>query len=190
MKKRRMLFEEEDFDDPILDMDIGRKTEEPGEKQETYRKSADIVPFFGKEEDEEFRPPTQFVPEESIKLGNQGNLSLSLAERADFFGMCKPILWGNEDENLFGEMLRGLVLEFLPENEFHLHLLRNIAEAQWGIERATLYKKGIFDNNTDRPGTHRMPAGTEMGINYNKVTRTMTSQLKTAISIYNQLKDR
>ena len=192
MKKplRKLHFEEEDFEEPVFRKDIGLKeVENPeGGKDAAYRKSADIVPFFARDSEEDFRPPSTYTPGEVIDLSDNTNKALAFAEQSDFFGLCKPILWGSENEQQFGEMLRGLVIQFLPTNEFHLHLLRNVAETQWALERVTNYKKGIFSNNMDRPGAHGMAAGTQMGIEYTQVTEELSRQLRQFIRMYKEAK--
>jgi hypothetical protein len=113
-----------------------------------------------------------------------------LAQQEDFFGMCEASLWGteadkdSEQRQQFGEMLRGLVLSFKPRTTFHLHLLRNIADIQWTLERATRYRKGIFSARQKQLGQHGMSAGTELGLEYNRVSLNLMKQLEQAISIY------
>ena len=130
--------------------------------------------------------PGTYNGEDVVYAYDPVNAALKLAAQADFFGMCKASLWGNESEVEFGEMLRGLVVQFKPKNSFHLHLLRNIADIQWTLERASRYRKGIYDNRKAERGEHGMSAGTGLGLEYNRVASDLMKQLDRAISTYHR----
>lgn len=127
---------------------------------------------------------SQYAGQTVIPLYDEVNFALKLAAENDFFAMCLDSLWEGESEQQFGEMLRGLVVQFKPRNAFHLHLLRNIADLQWSIERSTRYKKNIFKNRRKEPGNHGMGAGMDIGVEYNHVNRDLLGQLDKAMATY------
>ena len=156
-------------------------------------------PYFETEDEglaEDFKLPAKYTEGEIIMLNDEVNVALKLAARSKFFEMCESSLWGDEEgkdpdnaagqqmKALFGEMLRGLVIQFKPRNEFHLHLLRNVADAQWSLERISKYKKGVYTRNEEKAGSNGMRAGTELGFEYNRVNSELLGQLEKAINVY------
>ena len=125
----------------------------------------------------------------TLSLNDNANKSLTLAHNNRFFDLCEPILWGSEDRELFGEMLRGLVIEFRPTNTFHLHLLRAIAEPTWQLFRASKYKHGVFNHGATTPGLHGLPVGTAQAFEQNKLTDKLLRQLDEAVALYRRTTD-
>ena len=156
---------------------------------EPFRETAKVLSIF-KEDGMDTRSFSIAQPAgTTITLNDKTNRSLSLAERSRFFEMCKASLWGNEDEAEFGEMLRGLVLTFVPTNEYHLHLLAQIADQQWQLRRAVRYRKGMFDANSDQRNTSGMNLGTEKAFDYNAITRKLTEELHRLVDLYEKVRN-
>jgi hypothetical protein len=156
-------------------------------------------PYFEVEDEglvEDFRLPAKYVEDEPILMEDEINVALRFADRAKFFEMCEASLWGDEEgldpnneygqkmKQLFGEMLRGLVIQFKPRNEMHLHLLSNIADAQWELERIKRYKKSVYTQNEKKAGSNGMRAGTELGFSLNKNSDSALDRLNKAIDVY------
>ena len=153
-----------------------------------FRKTAKVIPFFVDQVlDTTVLSQAQPVGT-SISLNDQTNRSLALANRADFLEMCRPSLWGNEDENEFGEMLRGLIITFEPQNEYHLHLLAQIADVQWQLRRAVRYRGGVFAANSDQRNALGMNLGTEKAFDSNSITRKLTEEQHRLIDLYDKVR--
>lgn len=114
-------------------------------------------------------------------------LALATAERFDL--MCHDILWGTEDEQAFGEMLRGLVLTFAPNNRFHLQLLRNIAAVQWQLQRIGAVQGNLFENGKGRAGKYGLPVGTLTAMEYRPEASQLLRDLRLAISTYRTVRE-
>ena len=75
------------------------------------------------------RPPMplqKYYSQRPIIIDEDEEKSLALAETQDFLGMASIGLWGDEAalyQKEYGEMLRGLVEQFLPRNTWELQLL-------------------------------------------------------------------
>jgi hypothetical protein len=150
---------------------------------------------FAYEEDNTVYAPNHYEEGAEYPLYNRVNQSLKLAEQHNFLKMCEGSLWGAEADDSaikheFGEFLRGIVETFKPKTAAHLRLLKNVVDAQWGLERASRYRKGIFDNNMNERGSHGMAAGTELGLRYNRVSKEWMDLLERSISAYNKALER
>lgn len=124
----------------------------------------------------------------SFPLANKENSSLSLAARERFDVLCGDILWGSENRQEFGEMLRGLVITFLPETAFHLHLLRNVASCQWQLQRLAAIQANLFDQGKDTVGAFQLPAGTTSAMEFSASSSDLLRDLQRAIATYRSVK--
>jgi hypothetical protein len=120
-------------------------------------------------------------------LNTPENRSLALAKHEDFFSMCKDILWGNEDEEIFGELLRGVVTTFLPTDRFQLSMLHNVVAIQWQIQRVVGIQHNLFDRGSTTPGAYRLPQGTHDAMKYGDVMTSLLDNLNTAIETYRSM---
>lgn len=83
------------------------------------------------------------------------NKSLALAERSDFFALCEGALWGSEKEThriRFGELLRSVVIQFLPQDQYELLLLKDVVTAQWRLNRLNDLQGRIFEAHIQEEG--------------------------------------
>lgn len=124
----------------------------------------------------------------TFPLANRENDSLGLAARERFDVMCANILWGSEDHEAFGEMLRSLVVSFLPQNVFQLHLLRNIASAQWQLQRIEAIQHNLFDAGKDTVGAYKLPGGTSDAMEFQGASSNLLRDLQRAISTFRSAK--
>lgn len=84
---------------------------------------------------------------QSIPLVDPVNKSLMLAQRYKFLDMCRPLLWGAEAqtrEELFGELLRSMVVTFLPTGVHDLLSLKAVVAAQWRLNRLLEIQGNLF----------------------------------------------
>jgi hypothetical protein len=172
-------------DPPVI---IGELQKPAKPAKAPFRGTAKVLSIFQEAEIDRSSLSEAAAPGTVISLNDQTNRSLALAERSNFFGMCKASLLGNESEQEFGEMLRGLVLTFTPVNEYHLHVLSQIADVQWQLRRAVHYRKGLFDANSDQRNASGMNLGTEKAFEYNAVTRKLTEEQHRLVDLYNKVK--
>ena len=112
------------------------------------------------------------------------NRALRLAAQEQFFTMAKHILWGTEDEAEFGELLRSLVVAFLPKNRFHLQLLVNIAAVQWNIRRFLMTQHNVFENGAEVRGKMGLPKGTFDAMEFRPTLQGLQKDLDIAVSTY------
>ncbi len=126
----------------------------------------------------------------SFALNNPENDALSLAQREQFDVMCEKILWGSEDKEAFGEMLRSLVISFLPKDSFQLRLLRNIASAQWQLQRIEAIQSNLFSAGAEEMGAYKLPAGTSDAMDFNGQASNLLRDLQRAIQIYHAARKR
>ena len=179
---------------PLFERDLGvqQPPPPPAERvrgpaqREPFRDTAKVVSFFREQEFDRSLLAKAHPVGTTISLNDPANKSLTLAHNNRFFDLCEPILWGSEDRELFGEMLRGLVIEFKPTNTFHLHLLRAIAEPTWQLFRASKYKKGVFENGATTAGLHGLPVGTAQAFEQNKLSEKLLRQLDEAVALYHR----
>jgi len=123
--------------------------------------------------------------EHTYSLRTPDNSALSLAEREDFMGMCEDILWGSEDRQKFGEFLRGLIITFLPENRFHLALLKNIAVFQWQLNRHVGTQSNLFEAQAGSRGRYGLPEGVWNANSLRGDASELIKDLNQAIKAYN-----
>lgn len=126
----------------------------------------------------------------SFALNNPENDALSLAQREQFDVMCENIPWGSEDREAFGEMLRSLVISFLPKDSFQLRLLRNIASAQWQLQRIEAIQSNLFSAGAEEMGAYKLPAGTSDAMDFNGQASNLLRDLQRAIQIYHAARKR
>ena len=119
---------------------------------------------------------------------SEHNRSLRLAQSEQFYEMCRPILWGTEDEKVFGELLRSLVVAFLPENRYHLQLLMNIAAVQWNLQRFLQTQHNLFEAGANTPGRHGLPKGTYNALEFRPTLTGLQKDLDIAVSTYLKVK--
>lgn len=84
---------------------------------------------------------------QSVAVISPVNRALSVAGQHRFFELCQPILWGEEASSrreLFGELLRSLVVTFLPEGLHDLFSLKAVAAAQWRLNRLLEIQSNLF----------------------------------------------
>jgi hypothetical protein len=124
----------------------------------------------------------------TFPLASKENESLSLAERERFDVMCSKIPWGSEDREAFGEMLRSLVITFLPQDVFHLHLLRNVASLQWQLYRIEAIQHNLFTAGAEEVGAHNLPAGTNDALEFQTSYSNLLRDLQRALAIYKTAK--
>lgn len=124
----------------------------------------------------------------SFPLANKENSALNLAARERFDVMCEKVVWGSEDRQAFGEMLRSLVISFQPETTFHLHLLRNVASFQWQLQRIEAIQCNLFDQGKDTVGAFKLPAGTSDAMEFSASASDLLRDLQRAINIYRSAK--
>lgn len=158
--------------------------EHPGK----FHKTGNVVSFFREQEKDYSALGLAASPGMTISFNDPVNKALQLASQYNFFELCEPILWGSEDRNYFGEMLRGIVISFKPENPMQLFLLRSIVEAMWLLIRATKFKKGVYEHNSNIKGNYGMPLGTEMAFDKSSLTRELNKQLDDAMNLYKKAK--
>ena len=85
-------------------------------------------------------------------------------------------------------MLRGLVITFLPETAFHLHLLRNVASCQWQLQRLAAIQANLFDQGKDTVGAFQLPAGTTSAMEFSASSSDLLRDLQRAIATYRSVK--
>lgn len=130
------------------------------------------------------RPLSNSAPLVLQERESEHNKALKLALHERFFEMAKSILWGSENEEEFGEMLRSLVVAFLPENRFHLQLLKNIAAIQWNIERFLQTQHNLFEDGAAVRGKHGLPQGTYNALEFRPTLQGLQKDLDLAVSTY------
>lgn len=116
------------------------------------------------------------------------NRALQLAEREEFYQMAKSSLWGSEDRFEYGELLRGLVQNFLPENRYHLELLSGIADATWKLHRMRRLQQSIFQSNPSSPGADGVNRRTSLAMAYDKSVDAYQKTLEQAMRLYERAK--
>jgi hypothetical protein len=184
-----MVFDDEE-DEPLFAKDIGASNVVDLDSKRPGPKPPLPDDWFADRERRDYQPENMApIPGQSISIADPVNQSLRLAAQQDFFGICSAILWGSEDREVFGELLRGLVIEFEPTNTFQLHLLAHIADATWNLRRLQGYRKTAFDSGTDQKGRYGMVAGTDFALDEVDRVRKYQASLKKAIETYRQLKD-
>jgi hypothetical protein len=99
---------------------------------------------------------------EPMVLESSEDRALQLAQTEDFYAMCSHGLWGAEEslyKQEYGEMLRGLVEEFLPRNNWELQLLAGIAVAAWKVRRLSRTQANVFNSHAESriTGKHGLP---------------------------------
>ena len=84
---------------------------------------------------------------QSVSIVDPVNRSLMLAQRYKFLDLCRPLLWGAETETreeLFGELLRSVVVTFLPVGLHDLLSLKAVVAAQWRLNRLLEIQGNLF----------------------------------------------
>jgi hypothetical protein len=107
-------------------------------------------------------PTPMSYDNEPMVLERPEDRALTLAQTQDFFAMCEHGLWGAEGDlykQEFGEMLRGLIEEFLPRNTWELQLLSGVAVAAWKVRRLSRTQANVFNAHADSrvTGKHGLP---------------------------------
>jgi hypothetical protein len=158
----------------------------------SLRDSGNIVPLF---QEPVFKPADEHY-DIAIPRGGHAksytfalhsspeNAALALAHREDFFAMCKASLWGAENPNEFGQMLRGLVEAFCPKNRWHLELLANIADAQWRLRRVRKLQGNVFAGTSPESGKHGVSMKTLNAMEYDQAVEEAMRHLAQAVAIY------
>lgn len=170
-------------------------------RNNTAVKIGEVVPIGQRE----MRPADQLFMKKEVdyntpiaKVGNDlifplrtsENVALALAERERFDLMCGKIPWGTEDRQAFGEMLRALVITFCPANQYHLHLLKNIAALQWQIMRIENIQFNVFEAGMDSPGQYGLPVGTWRAMEFREESSELLKDLQRAINIFHSVRKR
>jgi len=135
-------------------------------------------------------PPGADPRTTTFPLQSKENESLALAERERFDEMCSKILWGSEDPEAFGEMLRSLVVSFLPSDSFQLRLLRNVASAQWQLQRIEAIQQNLFLAGAEEIGAYKLPAGTADAMDFSNQASNLLRDLQRSIQIYHAARKR
>jgi hypothetical protein len=177
-KPKAMMDEE-----PLFQHDIGRDT-----TVVPFRRTGEVRALFddSEEQQEAFYRQLSTVSEPgvTVSLRDDTNRALSLAQNQGFFELCRPILWGSEDEHQFGEMLRGLVENWKPRNTLHLHLLANMADALWKLNRLRRFRNRVFLSGAEEAGRYGMPVGTEQALKEDERTEDALKQFAMARKEY------
>jgi hypothetical protein len=116
------------------------------------------------------------------------NRALQLAQTEHFDDMCKDLLWPGENETMFGEMLRGLVISLKPDNRWHLELLRNVAACQWRLHRIATLQRNLAIAQRGVPGRHGLPAGTLNAFEFDSDASEALADLKSAMQVYRSMR--
>ena len=109
---------------------------------------------------------------QSVRVVDPANRALELAQRHDFFEMCAPVLWGNETQakrELFGELLRSLVVTYLPTGVHDLLNLKSVAAAQWRLNRLLEIQGNLFSAHaeSDERNKQGIPKATTYALEIN-----------------------
>lgn len=184
------LLNYDEDDEPLFSQDIGTSNVVPLDSRRAMAKPPLPGQWFADREEGEYNPEdVPYVPGQSIAIYDPANKALQLAREQDFLKICEGILWPGEEENIFGELLRGLVIEFMPKNAFQLHLLANIADCQWSLRRLQNYKQSAYLGNKEQRGRYGMPVGTDYGLDEIGRVRQHQAALKKAIDTYRAVAD-
>jgi hypothetical protein len=130
-----------------------------------------------------FKLPEQEVPE-AFQASGAENYSLRVADREGFLQMCRPLLWGSENRNELGELLRGLVQHFLPKNRWQLELLVGVADAAWKLRRLRGLQYALFNAHSTDPGKDGIPNNTLTAMGHEKEVERARNQLRLAVQTY------
>lgn len=146
-----------------------------------------VVPFVRHEDPTRLQSPNYPMVGRnlfSVPLESKDNRALRLAESSHFLEMCEPILWGTESRQEFGEMLRGLVINFLPETYWDLEMLKTVAWCQWQINRAVRVQRSVYTNGTPDPDQSGLPKRTRDAYGVAKELDFLQNSLNQAIRNY------
>ena len=162
------------------------------EPDTTFRGTAKVLSFFSQEAGESLEKRLSVAPEigQSFDLQDSSNRSLLLAQRSDFYKMCERSLYGSEDEQRFGELLRALVIRFKPTDEFDLHRLADIADLEWQLHRAVKFRQGLFLSIGKSKTAEGMSLGVEKAFEHNETSDVLRKSLQQAISLYYSCKEK
>jgi hypothetical protein len=133
--------------------------------------------------------PSPQHSEEAYFPETAANKSLRLAQTEDFYAMCSVALWGNETEELsveFGELLRGVIEQFLPRNRWELHLLTGVVTAYWKLRRLLRTQTNVFNSKVKEEtlGRHGLPAAVYSAESFEDGIDRAQRSLKSAISLF------
>lgn len=137
----------------------------------------------------DFNLPAGANPLEHVyQFSSPDNTSLTVAQNARFDEMCSDVLWGSEDTNRFGELLRGAVLTFLPENLYHLQLLKTVVSFSWQLDRLGATQHNLFEAGKGVRGKMGLPQGAIDARSMGPQVSDLLRDLQRAISIYHSVR--
>lgn len=122
------------------------------------------------------------------QFNSPDNISLAVAQNARFDEMCSDVMWGSEDTNKFGELLRGAVLTFLPENLYHLQLLKVVVSLSWQLDRLGATQHHLFEAGKHTRGKMGLPQGAIDARSMSPKVSNLLLDLQRAINIYHNVR--
>ena len=134
-------------------------------------------------------PVGAYAPNYRLSTPARENRSLAVAEANDFFSMCSPTLWGGEvsDQQEFGELLRAVVIQFLPTNRFHLELLAQIVDDTWKLRRMRRLQKNLFVNGPKDPDDSGIPRRVSNTFKADESIQAAIKRLDQSVTVYYRL---
>ena len=114
--------------------------------------------------------------------------AVEFATSKGYQGQCiRDLLWPNEDKGELLSLVNDFVRSFKPRNGLELHLLKNVIEAQWQIERGSKARKAIAESVDGLDWETCQPAGTsKASAKFEREQSQLLTTLEKTIRLYSR----